>query len=74
MPYQTAKDKYYEEYYDEIYYPIDSETHFKSAITKRNEWLVEHTDLLIAYVKREDGGAATCLKMAEKRGIEIYRV
>jgi len=74
MPYQTAKDKYYEEYYDEICYPIGGETHFKSAITKRNEWLVEHTNLLIAYVKREDGGAATCLKMAEKRGIEIYRV
>lgn len=48
--------------------------HYKSAITKRNEWLVDNSDMLIAYVTRDYGGAAQCLKKAIDCGIEIKRV
>lgn len=46
----------------------------KGPITKRNQWLVENSDLLIAYVRRETGEAAACLKMAEKAKIKIIRI
>ncbi len=48
--------------------------HFKSAITKRNEWFVENSDLLVAYVVRDYGGAALCLNKAIKRSIKFNRV
>ena len=68
-------DPYYEKFYDEIWYPIDSKTHPKSAITKRNQWMIDNADLLIAYVEEgRNGGAMTTLKYAEKKGIEIINL
>ena len=54
----------YENYYDEIVYPRELyKVHYKSAITKRNEWLVENSDMLIAYVVHDYGGRrAVCKK------------
>ncbi len=37
LPYKTKDDDYYEKYYDEIIMPVDPNTHFKAAITKRNQ-------------------------------------
>ncbi len=75
LPYGKADIPYYEKYYDSIFIPEEaSSSHFKSAITKRNQWLVDNADLLIAFVKRKNGGAADCLKMAEKADIEIFRI
>ena len=75
LPYSIANEKDYEKFYDEIWYPQELYgVHFKSAITKRNEWFVENSDLLVAYVVRDYGGAAQCLKKAIRRGIEIKRV
>ena len=71
QPYSMKDDEYYEHYYDSILYPIDKKTHYKKAITKRNEWLVDHADLLVAFVENEKaGGAYTALKYAEKQGVE----
>lgn len=75
IPYPIADMEAYENYYDEVEYPRElHKVHYKSAITKRNEWLVENTDMLIAYVTRDYGGAAHCLKKAIERGIKIRRV
>lgn len=64
-----------EQFYDEIWYPEELyEVHHKAAITKRNEWFVEHSDLLVAYVERDSGGAADCLKKAEKAEIAIKNI
>ena len=71
QPYGMKDDEYYEHYYDSILYPIDKKTHYKKAITKRNEWLVDHADLLIAFVEEgQEGGAHTALKYSEKQGVE----
>ena len=70
IPYVLKDMEYYEKYYDEIIYPVEG-VHFKSAITARNRWLVENSDLLLAYVSKSEGGAATCLKYAQKQGIKI---
>ena len=64
-----------EQFYDEIWYPEELyKVRHKAAITKRNEWFVEHSDLLVAYVERDKGGAAGCLKKAEKAGIETRNI
>lgn len=68
LPYTVSNLEYYEKYYDAVIIPDElSAIHPKSAITKRNEWLI----LLIAYVVRSSGGAATCLKKAVKAELPI---
>ncbi len=75
LPYPVADIEYYEKYYDSIFIPEKASlAHPKGAITKRNEWMTENSDLLVAYVRRDKGGAATCLKNAEKKGIKIIRI
>ena len=65
--------EYLEDFYDEIWLSDELHSvHFKNAITKRNEWFVNNSDLLIAYVLRDKGGSATCLKMAEKQ--EVFTI
>ena len=75
IPYPIADMEAYENYYDDVVYPPElHKVHYKAAITKRNRWLVEHTDLLVAYVTKDKGGAATCLNMAIEQGIDVRRV
>ncbi|MBO5883414.1 MAG: hypothetical protein J6Q78_03310 [Clostridia bacterium] len=74
-PYPMKDDEYYKKYYDEIQYPLDRSTHPKSAITKRNRWLVENADMLIAYVEEgKNGGAMTVLKYAERLDVKIINL
>lgn len=74
LPYHVKDEKYYEEFYDEIIYPIDSAVHFKSAITKRNEWLVGNANLLVAFVENGYGGAFETLKYAKKQNIPVKNI
>ena len=75
IPYSVANMDCLEKFYDEIWYPEELyNVHHKAAITKRNEWFVEHSDLLVAYVETESGGAATCLKAAKKQKILIVNI
>ncbi len=75
QPYPMKNDADYEKFYDEIWYPIDRKVHPKSAITKRNCWMIDNADLLIAYVEESrKGGAWATLKYAEKQGVEIINL
>ena len=75
QPYPMKDDEYYEKFYDEVQYPVDSKIHPKAAITKRNQWMVENAELLIAFVEEgRKGGALTTLKYAEKQGIDIINL
>lgn len=74
LPYHVKDEKYYEEFYDEVILPLEEKTHFKAALTKRNEWLVDNSDLLIAYVENSMGGAYNTLKYAEKKGVRIINI
>ena len=75
LPYPVADMEYYEKYYDSIFIPEEAErAHFKSAIQKRNEWLVKNSELIIAYVHRDTGGAAKALKIAEMTRVKIIRI
>lgn len=67
IPYPVADEEYYQDFYDEILYPSElHRVYYKAAITKRNEWFIDNSDLLVAYVVRDYGGAYECLKKAEK--------
>lgn len=50
--------------YDGTTYPPLESVPRKYAITHRNRWLVDNADLVIAYVYRGWGGAATTLRYA----------
>lgn len=74
-PYLVTEMEAYENYYDQVEYPGELyKIHDKSAIEKRNQWLVENSDMLVAYVTRDCGGAAQCLRKAIAAGMEIRRV
>ena len=75
LPYTVADMEYFEDFYDEIWIPDELHgVHYKNAITKRNEWFVANSNLLIAYVLRDQGGAATCLKKAKQSNIDVFNI
>ena len=55
------------ESFDEIIFPPLEEVPKKYAILRRNEWMVEHADFLIAYVKYNWGGASKMLAHAKQK-------
>lgn len=75
LPYAVARLAYYEKYYDNIVIPERLYgVHPKSAITLKNRWMVDMSDLVIAYVERTNGGAYEALKYAEKRNKKIINI
>lgn len=55
------------EIYDSTLYPPLETVPKKYAILKRNEWMVENCDLLVAYVKYSWGGARKTLDYAIRK-------
>ena len=75
LPYIQKDIEYYERYYNAIVIPEGVEkTHPKSAITRRNRWMVELCDLLICYVERMRGGAYAAFNYAKKLKKPIIRL
>ena len=71
LPYKMKDLPYYQAFYDEVMLPVDPSVHFKAAITKRNEWMIENTDLLISYITKSEGGAYTTYRYAQTKGLQI---
>ena len=79
LPYLTERlnlDKaFYEVFYDEILIPAELDgVHPKAAIGQRNRWMVDHSDIVVAALHRDFGGAAEAVRYAEKRGKEVVRI
>lgn len=76
IPYMTLEFQkrinYLQDYYDEIIYPPLEKIPKKFAILRRNEWMIDNADLVIAYIRRSWGGAAQTLKYAQKKHLPIY--
>ena len=69
LPYLKKDIEYYAQYYDNVTIPECVEgLHPKSAIGRRNKWMVEECDLFICYVERKNGGAYDALKYAHALG------
>lgn len=78
-PYLTERlnmDKaIYEAQYDEILIPAELDSvHPKAAIGLRNRWMVDHSDIVVAALHRDFGGAAEAVRYAEKVGKEVMRI
>ena len=75
LPYKVAKLEFYEKYYDSIVIPDNvCYAHPKSAITLKNRWMIEQSDLVIVYIERDNGGAYTAMKYAEKLNKKIINL
>ena len=75
LPYRVKDLEHYEKYYDNVIVPeVVDGAHYKSAITLKNQWMVEQADLVIVYVAREEGGAARALKYAQKRNKPFFNL
>ena len=72
LPYMSSRindnGQIYNELYDDIIIPDLGDIHYKRAITERNKWMVDRSDILLAYVTRKTGGAYTTLKYAVRAG------
>ncbi len=67
LPYEVKDFEYYEAYYDSIIIPYTvCQAHPKRAITHRNRFMIERSDLVIVYVERALGGAYNAMKYAIK--------
>lgn len=66
--YQKNHLEYIKQNYDEIIYPEIENVPLKFAITARNRWMVEQSDLIIFYVGRKFGGAYDALLHSLRSG------
>lgn len=54
--------------FDEIVFPEELEGVYpKSAIVKRNRWMVDKSEMIISYIKYEFGGAYNTIRYAQKK-------
>ncbi len=69
-------DEYIKELYGEdTIFPDGLETVPKKfAISKRNDWMIQHSDFAVCYVYKVTGGAAKFREKAEKRKLQIIDV
>ena len=65
-----------EKEYDDIIYPALERVPLKFAISKRNEWMVRQSNIVICYVSAHHGGAYKTLLYAHKHKktyINLYK-
>ena len=76
MPIDLEKNKLkqIEADYDEIIYPSLENVPKRVAISRRNRWMAEQADYVVAYVIRSFGGAYQTLQHAKKSHKEIFAV
>lgn len=62
------------EIFDEIIYPPLENVPKKYAISKRNEWMIRQSDVVVIYCKTSYGGAAAALSYAKRQGKRIVLI
>ena len=70
-PYITQSYQYRNEQmkkrFDDVIYPPIENVPYRYAIIRRNEWMIDSADIIIAYVKYSWGGAARTLEYAKRK-------
>ena len=61
-------------YYDDVIFPPIENIPRKFAISKRNEWMVNEADLVIAFVTYSWGGAAKTLEYSKRKKKRIINL
>ena len=59
---------------DDIILPELEGFHYKEMILKRNEWMIDSSDAVLCYIRRDFGGAYKTMKHAEKSGKMIINL
>lgn len=73
LPYTVSNIGYYKEYYDHIIIPESTYCVYpKSAITFRNRWMIDQSDLAIFFIEHKTGGAYHTMKYAEKQNKCVF--
>lgn len=70
--YQKNKLTYISSNYDSIIYPELESVPPRIAIIRRNQWMVEQADLVVAYITHRFGGAYTAYQYAMKKKKAIF--
>lgn len=65
---------YNTELYDGSVFPPIESVPKRFAISKRNEWMVQSSDIVIAYVKYSWGGASKTLDFARRKKKVIFNI
>ena len=74
LPYKVAQIEYYGEYYDGIIIPdVVSGAHPKAAITLRNRYMIDASDMVICFVENQ-GGAYSAIKYAKEKEKKIINL
>lgn len=79
LPYMTNKvntDKnLLETEYDDVMIPMElAGVHPKAAIRERNRWIVDRSDMLLACVYRDFGGAYDTMQYALRKGLTVINL
>ena len=61
-------------YYDGIIYPPLENVLPRFCISRRNEWMVDEANLVIAFVKYSWGGAAKTLEYAKRKKVKSFNL
>ena len=48
-----------------------SERYFRGCMHQRNRYMVDHSSVCVCYLTREDGGTASTVKYARRKGLPI---
>ena len=72
--YRKNSVEYTKERFDLVLYPPLEKVPPRYAIARRNRWIVEQADIVIAYITNGYGGAYTMYRYALKKGKEIYNI
>ena len=66
---------YYTAMYDDVVIPDElAGIHYKAAIKARNRWIVDHSDLVVAYTVRDHGGAYEAVRYAQREAKSIIQI
>lgn len=60
--------------YDGVNFPTLEKSCYKTALQKRNRWMVQNRDFMIAYIRRRYGGARQTYQFAKKLSMMIKNV
>lgn len=71
----NVNKEYYEYYYDDVIIPEElAGSHYKSAITKRNRWMIDQSQIILSGVYRDFGGAFEAVKYAQKTSKRLIEI
>lgn len=72
LPYTVTDIEYYQDYYDSVIIPEELYGVYpKSAIAKRNKFMVDRSDLVVIWCERGSGGAYEAEKYARVQGKRV---